>query len=258
MLSQDHDAPDLARRFGGVARLYGEAAAQRFRLAHLIVVGVGGVGSWAAEALARCGVGTLTLIDLDHVGESNINRQIQALGSTLGMAKVDALAQRIADINPACQVRTVEEFVDADNVAALVPATASAVLDCCDQARAKAAMAAHALAHAIPIVVVGAAGGKRHPQHVQVLDLSETRNDPLLAKVRYRLRRAHGAPRQGTLHLPCVHSSEAVRPAMDARCDTPDPTGGLNCAGYGSSVMVTATFGMVAASVALDLIQSGP
>lgn len=252
------DAPDLARRFGGVARLYGEAAAQRFRTAHMVVVGVGGVGSWAAEALARCGVGTLTLIDLDHVAESNINRQIQALGSTLGMAKVQALARRIADINPSCQVQTIEEFLDPDNVAALIPGTASAVLDCCDQVRAKAALAAFALARAIPIVLVGAAGGKLHPQHVQVLDLSETRNDPLLAKVRYRLRRAHGAPRQGRMRLACVHSTEPVRPSADATCATPDPAQGLNCAGYGSSVMVTATFGMVAASLALDRVRDGP
>ena len=243
-------APDPDRRFGGVARLYGDEAAQRIRAAHVVVVGVGGVGSWAAEALARSGLGQLTLIDLDHVAESNINRQIQALDSTLGMAKVRALAARIADINPACVVHEVEAFVEPDNVAALIPGEAQAVLDCCDQARAKAALAAHALHTGQIIVMAGAAGGKRRPQQVQMLDLADVRNDPLLAKVRYRLRREFGAPRSGPMRLPCVCSAEPVRPALQAGCD--NAAQGLNCGGYGSSVMVTATFGMVAASAALE------
>ncbi len=245
-------APDIERRFGGVTRLYGADAAERITAAHVVVVGVGGVGSWAAEALARSGVGQLTLIDLDHVAESNINRQSQALGSTLGMAKVRALALRIADINPHCVVHEVEEFASPENVADLLPATAQAILDCCDQARTKAAIAAHAQRAGVPVVLAGAAGGKRHPQQVQVLDLSEVRHDPLLAKVRYRLRRAFGAPRSGTMQLPCVCSAEPVRSSMEVSCDIEQTHQGLNCAGYGSSVMVTATFGMVAASLALD------
>ncbi|MBW4048501.1 MAG: tRNA threonylcarbamoyladenosine dehydratase [Proteobacteria bacterium] len=244
--------PDLERRFGGVTRLYGADAAERITAAHVVVVGVGGVGSWAAEALARSGVGHLTLIDLDQVAESNINRQSQALGSTLGMAKVRALALRIADINPQCVVHEVEEFASPENVADLLPATAQTILDCCDQARTKAAIAAHAQRAGVPVVLAGAAGGKRHPQQVQVLDLSEVRHDPLLAKVRYRLRRAFGAPRSGTMHLPCVCSAEAVRSSLQVSCDIAQAHQGLNCAGYGSSVMVTATFGMVAASLALD------
>ena len=244
--------PDIERRFGGVARLYGADAAERIAAAHVVVVGVGGVGSWAAEALARSGVGQLTLIDLDHVAESNINRQSQALGSTLGMAKVRALALRIADINPHCIVHEVEEFASPENVADLITATAQAVLDCCDQARTKAAIAAHALHSGLPVVLAGAAGGKQQPQKVQVLDLSEVRHDPLLAKVRYRLRRAFGAPRSGTMHLPCVCSAEPVRSSLQVSCDIGQAHQGLNCAGYGSSVMVTATFGMVAASLALD------
>lgn len=251
-------APDPERRFGGVARLYGSEAAQRIRGAHLAVVGVGGVGSWAAEALARCGVGQLTIIDLDHVAESNINRQIQALDSTLGMAKVGALAARIADINPACTVHAVEAFIEPDNVAPLIPASAHGVLDCCDQVRAKAALAAHALRNRLPIVMAGAAGGKRHPQHVKMLDLAEVRNDPLLAKVRYRLRRDHEAPRSGRMRVACVCSTDPVRPSQQTSCDAPQAAQGLNCAGYGSSVMVTATFGMVAASAALEWLIKAP
>ena len=136
--------PDLERRFGGLARLYGAAGAARIRTAHAVVVGVGGVGSWAAEALARSGVGRLTLIDLDHVSESNINRQVHALDSTLGQAKVMAMQERIAQINPQCKVACVEEFVDADNWLQLLPKDADAVIDACDQVRAKVALAAWA------------------------------------------------------------------------------------------------------------------
>ena len=244
--------PDLARRFGGVGRLYGAAGAQRLAGSHLAVVGVGGVGSWAAEALARCGVGALTLIDLDHVAESNINRQIQALDSTLGMAKVQALARRIGDINPDCRVHAVEEFVDPDNVEALLPEGVDAVLDCCDQVRAKAALAALAWRRGIVAVAVGAAGGKRQAQDVEVIDLADARDDPLLAKLRYRLRRAYGAARSGPIGLRCVCSREPVRRSADAACDAAPQ--GLSCAGYGSSVMVTATFGMVAAGVAVNAL----
>ncbi len=270
--------PDLDRRFGGVARLYGEEAAAQIRASHIVIVGLGGVGSWAAEALARSGVGELTLIDLDHVAESNINRQIQALDSTLGMAKVRALAVRIADINPACTVHEVEDFASPDNLASIIPASAQAVLDCCDQARTKAALAAYALQTTRPIVMVGAAGGKRQPQQTLVLDLAEVRNDPLLAKVRYRMRRTHGAPRSGAMCVACVCSAEPVfiappdraeegadqdaRPCTDLGADleakAAQPPQGLNCAGYGSSIMVTATFGMVAASLALEALLRLP
>ena len=243
---------DRERRFGGVARLYGEAGAQRLRAAHIAVVGVGGVGSWAAEALARSGIGELTLIDLDHVAESNFNRQIQALDSTLGMAKVQALAQRIGDIDPSCRVHAIEEFVEADNADTLLPAHADAVLDCCDQVRAKAALAALALRRGVPVVLSGAAGGKRLAHRVEVLDLADVRDDPLLAKLRYRMRREYGAPRSGPMGLRCVCSREPVRRSATASCDAAPQ--GLSCAGYGSSVMVTATFGMVAAGVAVEAL----
>jgi tRNA A37 threonylcarbamoyladenosine dehydratase len=240
--------PDLERRFGALRRLYGDAGYERIRTARIAVIGLGGVGSWAAEALARSGVAALTLIDLDHVAESNINRQIQALGATLGQAKVQALRERIADIHPGCVVHGVEAFVDEANWPALLPETVDVVIDACDQVRAKAAMAAWSLATRTAFVVVGAAGGKREPQAVQVDDLAQVTHDPLLASLRQRLRQHHGAARSGAIGLRCVFSREAVR--------APEGGGavgaGLHCHGYGSSVGVTATFGMVAANLALE------
>jgi tRNA A37 threonylcarbamoyladenosine dehydratase len=241
---------DLERRFGGLRRLYGDAAYARIRAAHIVVVGVGGVGSWAAEALARSGVGALTLIDLDHVSESNVNRQVQALGSTIGMAKVEALRVRIGDIHPGCAVETVEEFVDETNWPALLNRHADAVIDACDNVRAKAAMAAWARATATPLVVVGAAGGKRAAERVEVGDLADVTHDPMLAALRQRLRKLHDAPRTGAIGVSCVFSREPVSgPATDEPSET---DGSLNCHGYGSSVAVTATFGMVAAARALE------
>lgn len=247
LLAADLD-PDLERRFGGLRRLHGEAAYRRLRAAAVAVVGVGGVGSWAAEALARCGIARLVLIDLDHVAESNVNRQVQALGATLGMAKVDALAARIADIHPACGIDRVEAFVAADNWPALLPAPVDVLIDACDQVRAKATLAAWALATGVPTVACGAAGGKRQPQRVEVSDLGEVTHDPLLAALRQRLRRDHGAPRQGRIGLRCVHSREPVAAPAGDSCAT---DGSLNCHGYGSSVTVTAVFGMVAAAEAI-------
>ena len=239
---------DLERRFGGLRRLYGEAGYARIRAARFAVIGVGGVGSWAAEALARSGVAALTLIDLDHVSESNINRQVQALGTTLGQAKVQALRERIADIHPGCEVTTVEEFVDEGNWPALLAAQVHGVIDACDQVRAKAVVAAWALQTGTALVIAGAAGGKRQPQAVQTEDLALVTHDPLLASLRQRLRQHHGAARSGKLGLRCVFSREAVQAPVDA-CDV---DGSLNCHGYGSSVAVTAAFGMVAASLALE------
>ncbi|MFT3721261.1 ThiF family adenylyltransferase [Pseudorhodoferax sp.] len=247
---------DLARRFGGLERLYGVAGAAAIRGAHVAVVGIGGVGSWAAEALARSGVGQLTLVDLDHVAESNVNRQIHALSTTLGQAKVLAMAERIAQIHPGCRVHAVEEFVTPDNWPALLPPDCTAVIDACDQLAAKTAMAAWARAPAAAgrwFVSVGAAGGKRLAHRVEIEDLALVTHDPLLAQLRQRLRKHHGAPREGRrIGVPCVFSREAVAP--------PDPScaiagdGSLNCHGYGSVVSVTATFGQCAAGWVLDQI----
>lgn len=243
----DPSVADLERRFGGLRRLHGDAAYARLRTARVAVVGLGGVGSWAAEALARSGVAELTLIDLDQVSEGNINRQVQALGSTVGQPKVQALCERLADIHPGCVLRPVEEFAGADNWPALLPQPVDALIDACDQVRAKAVLAAWALSSGCAFVSVGAAGGKRRPQDAQVADLAETSHDPLLAALRQRLRQHHGAARHGRIGIPCVYSREAMQ-RPDASCET---EGNLNCHGWGSSVTVTATFGMVAASEVL-------
>lgn len=240
---------DLERRFGGLRRLYGDAGYERLRSLRLAVVGLGGVGSWTAEALARSGVAQLTLIDLDHVAESNINRQVQALGSTLGQHKGEALRARIADLHPGCAVRVIDAFVEPDNWPGLIEGlTFDGLVDACDQPRAKQALAAWALRERLPFVCVGAAGGKREPQRLNVADLAETTHDPLLASLRSRLRREQGAPRKGRIGLRCVFSTEPVQ-RPDAACSV---DGSLNCAGYGSSVMVTASFGLAAAS---DVVQ---
>ena len=259
-------AADLERRFGGLARLYGLAGAQRIRQTHAVVVGLGGVGSWAAEALARSGVAQLTLIDLDHISESNINRQLHALDTTLGQSKVDAMRERIRLINPSCEVRCIEEFVDASNwpqlagLDVLGGTSPLAVLDACDQVRAKTAMAAWAIEHRVNFISVGAAGGKRHAHRVDIEDLSLTTHDPLLAQLRYRLRKEQGAARVGKIGVACVFSRESVAQpdrqseSLPETSDTSD--GSLNCHGYGSVVSVTSTFGVCAAGWLLDKIAT--
>jgi len=245
------EAADLQRRFGGLERLYGVTGAAAIRASHVAVVGIGGVGSWAAEALARSGVGELTLIDLDHIAESNINRQIHALAGTLGQAKVQAMAERIAQINPRCKVHGIEEFAQPDNWPQLLPAGVGAVIDACDQVKAKVAMAAWALETGTLFVATGAAGGKRLAHKVDLDDLANTTHDPLLAQVRTRLRKLHGAPREGRkIGVACVFSRESVAPP-DASCAV-EGDGTLNCHGYGSVVSVTATFGQCAAGWLLD------
>ena len=248
---------DFVRRFGGLARLYGVEGAAKISQAHIAVVGIGGVGSWAAEALARSGVARLTLIDLDHVSESNINRQIHALDNTLGQAKVQAMRERIAHIHPNCQVVCVEEFVDPTNWPSILIDPVDAVIDACDQVKAKTAMAAWSLREKKCFISVGAAGGKRLAHKVDIDDLAATTHDPLLAQVRYRLRREHGAARDGKkIGVACVFSRESVAPP-DSSCAI-EGDGSLNCHGYGSVVSVTATFGQCAAGWVLDQISSSP
>lgn len=258
---------DHARRFGALERLYGPGTLERLRRMRIAVAGVGGVGSWCVEALARSAVGHLRLIDMDHVSESNINRQIQALGSTLGAAKVEVLARRIADINPYCQVETRDEFVEPDSVERLLgDQRFDLVLDATDAVRAKVALVLYCRAHAIPLVTIGAAGGQRDPARVRVADLAHTEHEPLLARVRKRLRSEHGFPRdpKKRFGVAAVFSEEPLSYPPDPVCavegrDEVDgaPRGAgapLACAGFGSSVAVTATFGMVAAGAALNLL----
>lgn len=250
------------RRFGGLRRLYGPEPAQRFFDAHVMVVGIGGVGSWAAEALARSGVGHLTLVDMDHVGESNTNRQIHALTPDMGKPKVEAMRERILQINPLARVDVVDDFVTPLNWLSMVDRARSsgeafAVLDACDQMAAKTAMAAWALEQGALFVTAGAAGGKRFGHRVEMADVSQTTHDPLLAQLRYRLRKQHGAAREGSMGVMCVFSREAVAPPDAACVTTGEADGTLNCHGYGSSVAVTATFGLCAAGWLVDNLARG-
>ncbi len=253
MIAIDADAADFDRRFGGLERLYGPAGAARIRASSVAVVGIGGVGSWAAEALVRSGVGQVTLIDMDHVAESNVNRQIHAVTATLGQAKVAAMRDRIAQINPACKVYCIDDFVTPGNWPGLLPTPVDAVIDACDQVAAKLAMAADALACGRRLISVGAAGGKRLAHEVDIDDLALVTHDPLLAQLRYRLRKHHGAAQGGKkIGVACVFSREAVAPP-DAACSV-EGDGSLNCHGYGSTVSVTASFGFCAAGWLLDQI----
>lgn len=245
---------DLERRFSGLERLYGVSGAKKIRAAHVLVIGVGGVGSWAAEALARSGVQSISLIDMDHVAESNINRQVHALSSTLGMAKVQAMQERIQSINPDCRLQCIDDFATPENWPHILPPGVDAVIDCCDSVKTKIALAAWSLKSSALFVTVGAAGGKRLAHQVEISDLANVSHDPLLAKVRSNLRRWHNAPKQGKrIGVQCVYSQEAVKQS-DASCDT-QSDGSLNCHGYGSVVAVTATFGMCAAGWVIDRIS---
>jgi tRNA A37 threonylcarbamoyladenosine dehydratase len=248
------DDVDFERRFGGIARLYGERALERFRAAHVCVVGVGGVGSWIVEALARSAVGRLTLIDLDNVAESNINRQIQALSTTVGMPKIEALKQRIALINPYCEVELVEDFIDPDNIPQMIGTDRfDYVVDAIDSVKAKAALIAYCSQHAIPLIVIGGAGGQLDPTKIEVRDLARTEQEPLLKKVRKILRARYGFARgeKNKYHIDAVFSMEPLRYPESGDGDACEVDAnsitGLNCAGFGSSMVVTATFGMVAA-----------
>lgn len=249
---------DFERRFGGIARLYGEAALARFRRAHVCVIGVGGVGSWVVEALARSAIGNITMIDLDNVAESNINRQIHALSGTLGKAKVTALAERITQINPFCRVTEVEDFITPDNLEEMLGAQPyDYVIDAIDNVRAKVALIAYCRAKGIRLITIGGAGGQIDPTKIEIRDLSRTEQEPLLAKVRKRLRAQHKFPRgtKNKFGIDAVFSTEPLRfPEVEA-CEVGDDddgnTGGitgLNCAGFGSAMVVTASFGLVAAA----------
>ena len=253
---------DFERRFGGIARLYGSAALERFRTAHICVVGVGGVGSWIVEALARSAIGKLTLIDLDNVAESNINRQIQAMSSTLGQAKISALAERIAEINPSCEVIQIEDFITPDNLIELIKQPGfDYVVDAIDSVKAKTALLAFCRAEAIPVVTIGGAGGQIDPGKIEIRDLCRTEQEPLLSLVRKRLRQNYGFPRgtKNKFGIDAVFSMEPLK-FPDATCAIDEASSpgedaegitGLNCAGFGSAMVVTASFGMQAAALVL-------
>ncbi len=236
--------------------MYGEHALQNFKMADICIIGIGGVGSWAAEALARSAVGNLTLIDMDHVAESNINRQLPALDTNLGKAKIRVMAQRIQQINPACNVCEIDDFVTLDNLHVTIDKNIHLVLDCMDNYRTKAALIHHCKELEIQLIIIGAAGGQTDPARIQCSDLSRTEHDPLLAKTRRLLRKKYAFPRdtRRKFNIPAVWSPEPVKAANS--CEEQSDRS-LNCAGFGSSMTVTATFGMIGAAEALRRLQCG-
>jgi tRNA A37 threonylcarbamoyladenosine dehydratase len=254
MTSSDSNV-DIERRFGGIVRLYGRDGFERLNQAHVCVIGIGGVGSWAAEALARSAVGELTLIDLDHIAESNINRQIHALDGELGKAKVQAMAERIQLINPHCRLNLVEEFVDQENLQELIHEDFDFVIDCIDSFKTKAALIAHCRRNKIKLITVGGAGGQIDPLKIRLGDLSRTEHDPLLGKTRKLLRKEYNFPRnlKRRFDIPCVYSDEQqVYPDGEGGIclEKSDKAMGssLNCGGYGSITAVTGGFAFVAVS----------
>lgn len=273
--SNDADI-DFDRRFGGIARLYGAQGLARFRAAHICIVGVGGVGSWIVEALARSAIGKITMIDLDNLAESNVNRQIHALTDTLGKAKVTALHERIMQINPYCEVTEVEDFLTPDNVGEMIGVDRfDYVIDAIDNVRAKVALIAYCRENKVPLLTSGGAGGQIDPTKIEIRDLCRTEQEPLLAKVRKRLRAWHKFPRgtKNKFGIDAVFSTEPLRFPEGEVCevdtddaadglDTVDADGrkqeagvtGLNCAGFGSAMVVTASFGLVAAGFVLRKI----
>ncbi len=246
----------VSERFGGTERLYGREETAWLASRHVVVVGLGGVGSWAAEALARTAVGKLTLIDLDDVCVSNTNRQLHAMQGTVGRMKVEVMAERIRAINPDCDVTPVMDFLTPDNLTRYLDPKPNAVLDAIDSVKVKAALIHHCKRNKIPIITTGGAGGQVDPLQITVADLSKTTQDPLAARTRNQLRRDHGFSRnpKRRFGIECVYSTEQlVYPQADGSICAAKPEGEgstrLDCAsGFGASMMVTASFGMVAAS----------
>jgi tRNA A37 threonylcarbamoyladenosine dehydratase len=253
---------DTERRFGGVARLYGTQALEKFKKSHVIVIGIGGVGSWVVEALARNAIGKITLIDMDVVAESNINRQLPALSNTLGRNKCDVMAERIRGINEECEICIVDEFLTKDNIANLIAADTSYVIDCIDNSRVKAALIAWCKRQKVKMLTIGGAGGKTDPTLIQIVDLSRAKHDPLLSRTRKILRQDYNFSTniKRRFNIPCVYSLEHLKYPTDdgeiSQTKLKNEMSGLSCAGgIGSSLMVTASFGFIAVSHVLKRIS---
>ena len=257
----NQDSEQFDRRFQGTRTLYGSESVDVFAAAHVYIIGVGGVGSWAAEALARTAVGTITLVDLDVLVASNVNRQLPALDSTFGQSKVIAMADRMAEINPNLTLNLIDDFLTVDNVATLLPSRDEAkaaadqgrpivILDCVDDMNAKLAIALHCRFNKLKLVCAGGAGGKTDPSQIRVSDLRDSYQDPLLAKLRNKLRHEKGinSALKDKFGIKCVYSTEP--PKVDKSCQA----GGLQCGGYGSAVVVTSVVAMVMVSEALQLL----
>lgn len=254
MVAEGHEDTGLDPRFGGIARLYGDAMVERLRRARVAVIGLGGVGSWTVEALVRTGVGHLTLVDLDEVCVTNTNRQIHALSHTVGQSKARVLAERAQAIAPSVVVDTVEDFFTASSIEAILGAEGDAprfdvVVDAIDSFKNKTLLLDACRVRSLKTVVVGGAGGRMDPTQVRLDDISRSEGDRLLSMLRKRLRQKHGFPRKGKWGIPCVFSSETqVRPEGEGSAR-------LDChSGFGAVSFVTGTFGFFAAKAAVDLI----
>ena len=257
----NEDSQQYQRRFKGTQTLYGDSAFAAFTTAHIYVIGVGGVGSWVAEALARTAVGTVTLIDMDVLVASNVNRQLPALDSNFGQSKIAAMAQRMHEINPKITVHSIDDFLTTDNVATLLPSRDSAkqaaidgqsivVLDCVDDMSAKLAIALHCRFNKLKLICAGGAGGKTDPLQITVSDLKDSYQDPLLARLRYKLRFEKGINKalKEKFNIKCVYSTQPPQVNKGVQ------TGGLHCGGYGSAVTVTSVVAMIMVSEALDIL----
>ncbi|WOE30486.1 MULTISPECIES: tRNA threonylcarbamoyladenosine dehydratase [unclassified Acinetobacter] len=247
LLQQD----EYERRFAGVAKIYGEDAFQYYTRSHVMVIGIGGVGSWAVEALARTGIGELTLVDMDVIAASNINRQLPAMTSTLGHEKITVMAERCRLINPRLKINLIDDYLTAENVKLLLASAPDLVLDCIDDVKAKLALMLHCRFNKIPLIVSGGAGGKLDPLKIRVADLSKTEQDPMLAKLRAQLRSKGICKKpKEKFGITCIYSIDNPFSHQDV-C----PSAGLRCGGYGSAVVVTSSFAMVAVAEVLKKLD---
>jgi tRNA threonylcarbamoyladenosine dehydratase len=251
-------------RFGGLGRLYGEPAMERLRKAHVCVIGIGGVGTWTAEALARSGVGTLTLIDMDDVCITNTNRQLPAMEGHIGRSKVTVMAERLRRINPECVVNEVHDFFTVTTAETLLSTRFDYVVDAIDDPAQKALMIVTCQERSIPIITVGGAGGRWDPTQIQVADLTKAFNDGLLRRVRKTLRRVHDYSRDGSpWDVACVFSRErAIFPTAEGGlCRTGRQSGNLtlDCnSGFGTASFVTGVYGFSAASLVVRTLADPP
>ncbi|EXA66911.1 tRNA threonylcarbamoyladenosine dehydratase [Acinetobacter variabilis] len=240
------------RRFAGVAKIYGDDSFHYYENSHVMVIGIGGVGSWAVEALARTGIGELTLVDMDVVAASNINRQLPAMTATLGCEKIEIMAERCRSINPRIKINLIDDYLTPENVKEILSGNPDIILDCIDDVKAKFALMLHCRFNKIPLIVSGGAGGKLDPLKIRVADLSRTEQDPMLAKLRAQLR-AKGICKKPKekFGITCVYSIDNPFSSADVCASA-----GLRCGGYGSAVVVTSSFAMVAVSEVLKKLDS--